>query len=706
MGRGEVSRMRAVVGATLLGLLVGAALSPTAAADAASRDRSPRLHLVTFDAAGTAARPGPRVPHRRQVLQRQQDVALARVGAPAPTYRWTTALSGVAVALSPSQAEALRSQPEVALVEQNSVRRLAGRAPGTAARVAVPRGSGGAGVVVGVVDSGVWPESPLFTETPALGRAARAFAGECQPGEDWDDDSCSRKLVGARWFVEGFGVDAVSSVESLSARDVLGHGTQVASVAVGNARVSTGVPGLPAHYSGTAPRARLAVYKACWRAPDPRDDGCATADLVTAVDRAVADGVDVLNLSVTGAAGTGALERALLGAAEADVVVVGAAGNSREAYAAGQPWITTVGGLAGTGGTGAVVLPGDVRLAGAMTVRLEVRARLVLGRDVPAEGWSREESRACLPGSLDAARVAGSVVVCERGGIGRLEKSTAVERADGIGMVLVNLAPGDVAHDLHAVPTVHLGLEAGRTLLRRVADRVRPVVRLVPGMRREAPLRVPAWSTGGDPTGSFVKPDVVAPATGVLAATPPGVAGDGRWGVLNGTSAAAARVSGAAAVLRSRRGWSAPVIRSALTTSAAPARGGALHAGAGRTRPDVALRTRLAYVENPRRYRTWLEGRAAGVNTPSLLLRGGGPSATRRITNLDDHARYWSVQVSGFERHDVRVTPAAVRLGPGESAAFTVTVAGGAAAGPLDDGTVTWRGPGSVPVRIPVVIGR
>jgi hypothetical protein len=47
----------------------------------------------------------------------RQDEALAAVDAPAPTYRWTAALSGVAVRLTEAQADRLRAQPRVALVE-------------------------------------------------------------------------------------------------------------------------------------------------------------------------------------------------------------------------------------------------------------------------------------------------------------------------------------------------------------------------------------------------------------------------------------------------------------------------------------------------------------------------------------------------------------------------------------------------------------
>ena len=65
----------------------------------------------------------------------------------------------------------------------------------------------GAGVVIGVVDTGISPESPAFADVPGLGRDPRRFAGACADGEGWSSDECTRKIVGARWFVEGFGAD-------------------------------------------------------------------------------------------------------------------------------------------------------------------------------------------------------------------------------------------------------------------------------------------------------------------------------------------------------------------------------------------------------------------------------------------------------------------------------------------------------------------
>ena len=282
-------------------------------------------------------------------------------------------------------------------------------------------------MVIGLVDSGLWPDSPLFADVRGLGRAARDFRGRCATGPGWAAEVCDRKIVGARWYVDGFGADRVRSSTRLSPLDDDGHGTLMASIAAGNAGVSVQVPGQrTGTYSGAAPQARLAVYKACWSAPDPRDDGCSAADLVTAVDRAVADRVDVLNLSVDGpdrrTTDIDTLERALLGAAEADIVVVAASGNrgSRHYAAHPSPWVTSVGGTTGVTRRGAVVGRG-LRLSSAMAAPTDAAGSAGARAPGGRRGYSPSQARLCLPGSLDAARVAGRVVVCERGGIGRVD---------------------------------------------------------------------------------------------------------------------------------------------------------------------------------------------------------------------------------------------------------------------------------------------
>jgi hypothetical protein len=688
--------------------LVGLPASPAASAPEATA-----LYLVTLDGPGTSGYRGVLPdPLRRVQLLARQDSVLAQVGSPAPVYRWTTALNGVAVRLTRREAATLAGDPEVALVEENAVRRLAG-SPAPMGGLAGPgHRRGGAGTVIGVVDSGIWPDNPLFAAVPGLGRAARGFHGDCQAGEGWQETTCNRKLVGARWYVDGFGRDRVRTSSSLSPLDDDGHGSQMASIAAGNAGVSVDVHGQRlGSYGGMAPQARLAVYKACWTAPNPDDDGCATADLVTAIDRATRDGVDVLNLSVGGPAEFDTVERALLGAAEADVVVVAAAGNGgARAFAAHPgPWVTTVGGTTGVVRRGRVVLDGGPVLGGAMASTRGVGpARLVVAAQVAAPGAGRPAARVCTPGSLDAARVRGAIVLCERGRIGRVDKSRAVDEADGVGMVLANPGPGSTDADFHSVPTVHLDRADSQALRRWRAGHPHGRVALRPVGVAHPPARLTAFTAGGDPTAGVLKPDVVAPGVGLLGAVPPLVR-DTRWDFVSGTSAATAYTSGTAAVLRSRRGWSASVVRSALATGATPVGGaGVLRGGAGRVRATPATNPGVVYAVPARDYRAWLDGDLATgrLNTPSLLISGDRAAAARTITNVGHRALYFSSAATGFTRHAVTVRPAAVRLAPGESARFVVRVSRTPEVQPADDGWVTWRGGNGTVARIPVLISR
>ncbi len=700
-------RQRAVAGALAAVLAVSVLFAGPATAAPAEDD----LYLVTLTGPGTAgavvALPDLLVATQ---LRAEQESVLGAVDASAPVYRWTTALNGFAVRLTPEQATQMSTDPRVALVEKNAVRPLAGHGSAAAVSSGPLRTRGGAGVVIGVVDSGISPDRPVFSAVSGLGRAPDHFTGSCDAGEGWPTATCNRKLVGARWFVDGFGSERLRSTASLSPLDDDGHGTQVASIAAGNPGVTVRVRGERlGRYAGVAPQARLAVYKACWTAPDPDDDGCATADLVTAIDTATADGVDVLNLSVGGPAGFDTVERALLGATEAGVVTVGAAGNDSDADAAhASPWVTTVGAAAGPARQGDVVLADGRRYTGAMSATRPVGpARVVLGADVAAAGATRADARVCTPGSLDAARVVGRIVLCDRGVIGRIDKSAAVARADGVGMVLANVTPGNVVADFHSVPTVHVDRTDGASLRRWVARHPSTRLSLDPVGQMPAPPRVARWSSAGDPEGAVVKPDLVATGSGVLGAVPPAWS-DVDWDLASGTSAATAAVSGAAAVLVSRHpDWSADAVRSALATTARRLGSTALlRSGAGRVDADAALRPGLVYDVAAGDYRAWLEGDLRGdLNTPSILLSGDDDSTTRTITNVTGHRLYFSSSARGFTRHQVRVTPAAVRLGPGESATYTVTV-GRTSVQPVDDGWVTWRGATGTITRIPVVISR
>ncbi|WP_028660591.1 S8 family serine peptidase [Nocardioides insulae] len=678
--------------------LLAALAAPAGASSAYDRPSGDGIYLVTLTGPGTAGGADPRT-----IASAQEGVLRRAEVSAAPLYTWRTALSGFAARLSAEQAATIAADPAVRMVEANAVRRTSGREAGLTRDTAVTgRLRGGAGIVIGVVDTGIDPSAAGLSAVPGLGEQPADFNGECVAGERMS--SCDGKIVGARWFVDGFGEDRLASRATLSARDDDGHGTAMASIAAGNPGVSVSVPGTgTGTHSGQAPQARLAAYKACWTAPDPADDGCATADLVSAIDAATADGVDVLNLSVAGPGDLDTVETALLGAREAGVITVAAAGTGAGGPSAHpSPWVLSVGATAGAQPRGEVRADG-LSLMGAMAADSRVHeAPVVLGSQAAAPGRPPAAARHCSPGSLDAARVADRIVVCERGGgVGRTDKSATVARADGVGMILVNADREPVVADFHAVPTVHLDRAAANTLLGRLRGRPDTRVSLLPraSARPDHPL---GTSRAGDPRGAVIKPDLVAPGAGVLAAVP---AATGRWALVGGTSAATAITSGTAAVLLARTGWSPDLMTSALITTAGHVSGPVLRTGGGTARLRAAQRPGLVFPVSDRDLRAWFEGRLRGpLNTPSVQLDTSVDRTARTVTNTTRRARYFSVRVRGIQHHDVRVRPAALRLAPGESGRFTVAVAGESPR--RDDGRIVWRGSTGTVTKIPIVISR
>ena len=146
--------------------------------------------------------------------------------------------------------------------------------------------------------------------------------------------ACNNKLIGARYYVDGFGRANLATGSFISPRDDDGHGTHTASIAAGNYGVKPKIGNNDFGVdiiSGVAPRAYVAAYKVCWNGNGTtRATGCDSADVVKAIDQAVADGVDVINMSVGNntSAIYGPQEAALLNAAVAGVFVANSAGNA------------------------------------------------------------------------------------------------------------------------------------------------------------------------------------------------------------------------------------------------------------------------------------------------------------------------------------------------------------------------------------------
>lgn len=292
-------------------------------------------------------------------LTNQHAQALGKVGGEL-VYDYSYVFNGFAAKMSASQANKLASVSGVLMVEADEeVVADTSTTPDflglTAEGGMWDMGYTGEDVIIGVVDSGIWPEALSFSDRTGTNPNDKGdklayhqipgWNGKCTPGEDFNASMCNQKLIGAQYFNAGYGgdagIDANRPWEFNSARDYNGHGTHTSSTAGGNSGVSAEAEGIDlGTISGMAPRARIAMYKALWSNEDGSQASGFTEDLVAAIDQAVADGVDVINYSISGS--TTSLNTAVgisfLYAADAGVFVAASAGNEVQAN---PPWPTT-----------------------------------------------------------------------------------------------------------------------------------------------------------------------------------------------------------------------------------------------------------------------------------------------------------------------------------------------------------------------------
>lgn len=685
-------------------------------------------------------------------LDAQGRRTLERAGAAdAPVlYRYRVAFPGFAARLTPAEAARLAGAPGVARVTPERTFRPAavepaeggGAAPGGLERegagfLGLPGGlwarlggphRAGEGVVVGVLDTGVYPEHPSFADQPTAGGRRNydgpayppppgRWRGACQAGEEFPASACNHKLVGARFFVSGFGAGNVVDAEFLSPRDANGHGSHVAATAVGNFGVSPSIAGNDfgiGMVSGIAPRAHLAVYKTCWDGRDGGggsvDDLCRESDSVAAVEAAVGDGVDVLNVSLGAGPSDvfGPFESALLSAAGAGIFVTGSAGNQGPAPGtvvapADVPWATSVAAsslprafeatatVTGAGSAGQVVVRGA-----SVTGGLE-RAGFVDAVAATAPGVEAARAEHCLSGALDPGVVAGAAVLCRRGLNERLEKGRAVREAGGVGMVLYNAAPGEgFPADPHPLPSVHVSLADGLAAKRLLAAGPAEVSITAPQAVAAPGDVVASFSSRGpqEAVPDIPKPDLAGPGVGILAAATPTPSRPDRpresFRLISGTSMSSAHVAGVAALLRQLDPARSPAaLKSALMTTAHPTLrtedaipAGPFEVGSGRLDPnraadpglilDVAVADYVRYLKGvePQAVPGDVEPIApSDLNLPAVSYAAltGAATTRRTFTSVDREAGTWRLRVEGLEGLGAVAVPEAFTVGPGQS---------------------------------------
>ncbi|OMO78688.1 hypothetical protein CCACVL1_14190 [Corchorus capsularis] len=380
-------------------------------------------------------------------------------------------------------------------------------------------------VIIGVIDSGIWPEHDSFQDHGMPPIPAR-WKGSCEKGSNFSPSNCNKKLIGARYFSKGYlasGGKINQTEENLSARDDIGHGTHTASTAAGNHVANASLFGLAnGTAAGISYTARIAMYKACW------GNGCSASDILAATLAAVEDGVDVLSLSLGSHADPYFEDHNAIGAFFAftsGVFVTFSAGNSGpfESTAANTaPWIMTVAASTTDRSFPAIVKLGNGEIfegtslySGKATKELPI----VYGETA---GSVSKGAEYCMPGSLNPKLVKGKIVIC--GFIGTTEMGEQVKLAGGVAMVTLNFRDEDLLADAHILPEASLGALASDAVMKYVNSTKLPTASIAfkgTSYGNRAPMVAAFSSRGPNSVGlDLIKPDVTAPGVNILAAFP------------------------------------------------------------------------------------------------------------------------------------------------------------------------------------------
>lgn len=600
-------------------------------------------------------------------------------------YSYRHGFKGFAAKLTDHQASQISKMPGVVSVFPNSKRRLhtthswdfmglvgeeTMEIPGFSTKNQV-------NVIVGFIDTGIWPESPSFSDADMPPVPPR-WKGQCQSGEAFNASSCNRKVIGARYYMSGYEAeeeeeDSANTVSFRSPRDSFGHGSHTASTAAGRYVKNMNYKGLAAGGArGGAPMARIAVYKTCW------DSGCYDVDLLAAFDDAIKDGVHILSLSLGPAAPQGdyfndAISVGSFHAARHGILVVASVGNEGNQGSATNlaPWMITVAASSTDRDFSSDILLEDgTNFTGESLSLFEMNAsaRIISASEAFAGYFTPYQSSYCLESSLNSTKARGKVLVCrqaESSMESKLEKSVVVKEAGGVGMILVDEADKDVAIPF-VIPSAIVGRGTGDRILSYINQTRKPMSRIFRAntvLGSQPAPRVAAFSSKGPNalTPEILKPDITAPGLNILAAWSPAV-GKVQFNILSGTSMACPHVTGIATLIKAvHPSWSASAIKSAIMTTATildkngkliivdpeGKSGNAFDYGSGFVNPTRVLDPGLIYDTQPGDYISFLC--SIGYDEKSLRLITRDNSTCHQTFRTPSALNYPSITVPNLK---------------------------------------------------------
>ncbi|KAK9163366.1 hypothetical protein Syun_004268 [Stephania yunnanensis] len=649
---------------------------------------------------------------------------------PIHIYTYTHVLHGFSARLSPSELSALQSSPGfVSLVPDIRGEAATTRTPrflGLASQSgAWPQSNYGEGVVIGVLDTGVWPESKSYSDVGMPNILSR-WKGRCVSDSDFNASMCNKKLIGVQYFNKGVLADNPSAVSVNSSRDNDGHGTHTSTTAAGSFVKNASFFGYAnGTAAGIAPLAHIAIYKVIWRG------NIYASDVYAAVDQAIRDGVDVISLSLsfrTDFLYEDPLAIASFAAMERGILVACAAGNRGSNYwtvRSGMPWAVTVGAGTVDREVGATVTLGD----GASIFGSSLFLGNSLVRKVPLVYVKDCEVN-------NATNISNKIIVCNTNDNAVEGSISEVGNAKVAGCIFIlSISTIETIIDI-SYPAAFVTPEDGDIILNYINKSLNPTATMNFQKTRlglkPAPILGGYSARGPSPAcPSVLKPDIFAPGTIVLAAWP----GKTRVGnyqqdyfspfnIIWGTSMATPHVAGVAALLkRSHPEWSPAAIQSAMMTTAdsldntgMPIKDHAygldpanpLGMGAGHINPNKAMNPGLIYDANRedyvrficslnftdkeiktiiRSFRYNCTSRSLDLNYPSFIAFFNGEESSsnvtitqlfrRTMTNVGDASSTYTAKLADMGEVKASVKPSKlVFKRKNEKLSYTLTLKG------------------------------
>ncbi|GAU33622.1 hypothetical protein TSUD_360030 [Trifolium subterraneum] len=499
-------------------------------------------------------------------------------------YTYNNVMNGFSANLSPEEHEALKTSPgyissvlDLPLnLDTTHSPRFLGLNPKNGAWKASKFGKD---VIVGVIDTGVWPESESFNDH-GMTKIPSKWKGQLCQFENTNNSSfCNKKLIGARFFNKGFlaKFSNISTTIVNTTRDEHGHGTHTSTTAAGSRVDGASFFGYAnGTASGIASSSRVAIYKTVW-GPDA---DAVSSDVIAAIDAAVADGVDILSISL-GYNNLPLYEDgfaiATFAAMEKGVFVSTSAGNNGPSFKSlhnGTPWVITV---------------------AAGTQNREFRGNLKLGNGVSVTGFASylgnfydSNIPIVFMGTCDniteLIKVNRKIVVCENNNGALSSRFFNVVEAKVVGAVFIaNPSQNELSQLLwYPFPFIIVNQRYGKIVKDYIKSNNSSSVaklsfKITSFGVKPAPSLDDYSSRGPSESCPYVlKPDITGPGTSILAAWPTNIPvlsyGSqkvfNKFNFLTGTSMACPHVAGVGALLKGvHRDWSPAAIRSAMMTT-------------------------------------------------------------------------------------------------------------------------------------------